>query len=77
MLGTCSLCLARSASLREAADVLRTDRRTEGEEKAAKVNANKGCLQLLTQRAKQTMRRLSLLIAKIDDDEEWFPGTRE
>ncbi len=37
--------------------MLRTDRRTEGEEKAAKVNANKGCLQLLTQRVKQTMRR--------------------
>ena len=32
MLGTCTLCLARSASLREAADVLRTDRRTRGEE---------------------------------------------
>ena len=37
--------------------MLRTDHRTEGEEKAAKVNANKGCLQLLTQRVKQTMRR--------------------
>ena len=32
MLGTCTLNLARSASLREAADVLRTDRRTRGEE---------------------------------------------
>ena len=33
MLGTCTLYLARSASLWEAADVLRTDRRTEIEEK--------------------------------------------
>ena len=40
MLGTCSLNPARSASLREAADVLRTDRRTEREEGTALGNAS-------------------------------------
>ena len=39
MLGTCTLYLARSASLREAADVLRTDRRTRREEEKALGNA--------------------------------------
>ena len=44
MLGTCTLNLARSASLREAADVLRTDRRTEKGEGATLVNAKGGLL---------------------------------
>ena len=39
MLGTCTLNLARSASLREAADVLRTNRRTRSEEGKAQENA--------------------------------------
>ena len=38
MLGTCILNLARSASLREAADVLRTYRRAAGEKRKAEVN---------------------------------------
>ena len=38
MLGTCTLYLARLASLREAADVLRTYRRAAGEKRKAKVN---------------------------------------
>ena len=42
-------------SLREAADVLRTDRRTRGEEKAAQVNANDGGMRPLTQHVNQTM----------------------
>ena len=39
MLDTCTLNLARSASLREAADVLRTNRRTRSEEGKAQENA--------------------------------------
>ena len=38
MLGTCTLNLARLASLREAADVLRTNRRTKRDEGTAQVN---------------------------------------
>ena len=38
MLGTCTLYLARLASLREAADVLRTNRRTKRDEGTAQVN---------------------------------------
>ena len=41
MLGTCTLCLARSASLREAADVLRTYRRAAGGDEKQKVNASR------------------------------------
>ena len=50
MLGTCTLYLARQASLREAADVLRTDRRTRGEEERSQVHANQCLLQPLKQR---------------------------
>ena len=39
MLGTCTFDLARSASLREAADVLRTDRRTKRKNETTMVNA--------------------------------------
>ena len=49
MLGTCTLCLARSASLREAADVLRTDRRTRGEEERSPVHGQRCGLQPLMQ----------------------------
>ena len=38
MLGTLALCLARLASLREVADVLRTDCRTRGKERQAAGN---------------------------------------
>ena len=49
MLGTCTLNLARSASLREAADVLRTDRRTRGEEERSLVHGQQRVLQLFMQ----------------------------
>ena len=62
-------------SLREAADVRCTDRRTGGEEKAAKVNANKGCLQLLTQQVEQTMRPASKVHLQWRQDDEGCPST--
>ena len=57
MLGTCTLNLARSASLREAADVLRTDRRTERDDGTAQVNT-KACVELqLSKLMRQSARR--------------------
>ena len=43
-LGTFTLCLARQASLREAADVLRTDRRTRRKESKSLVKLDR-CLE--------------------------------
>ena len=47
MLGTCTFHPARTASLREAAEVLRTDRRTRREESKAQVHAKAWLLHLL------------------------------
>ena len=52
-LGPCTLYLARSASLREAADVLRTYRRAARGEPNANVNAMLGSLQQLAHRLRK------------------------
>ena len=70
MLGTCTLNLARLASLREAADVLRTDRRTRREDEKAVEMQKRGCCSMKSRALRSARRTMRLRLRD-------FPGVAE